>query len=89
MAKAKLICRVCGNEYESCKTRAVDNTFRWQDVSCSPECGAEYLRRIQESRCLKTEKADDNANTSAMYNEDVNGFDDEPDDEYISGFGDE
>ena len=24
--------------------------FRWQEVACSPECGAEYLRRVQVAR---------------------------------------
>ena len=36
--------------------------FRWQDVSCSPECGEIYLRRINESRGLvNTTAADVNA----------------------------
>lgn len=46
-------CRICGKEYAACKN-AVRNpyskTFRWQEVACSPECGSEYFRRIQESR---------------------------------------
>ncbi len=52
MAYAVRKCRVCGKEYEACRTmmnRAVD-VFRWQEVACSSECGAEYLRRIAESR---------------------------------------
>lgn len=24
--------------------------FRWQSVACSPECGAEYLRRLRIAR---------------------------------------
>lgn len=86
MAKQIKICRVCGNKYEACHTNTVKNTFRWQDVACSPECGAEYLRRVQQARGIKTE---DDIVEPTMYNEDVNGFDSEPDDEYISGFGDE
>lgn len=44
-------CRVCGKDYEACRSmnRSAD-VFRWQEVACSPECGAEYLRRIAESR---------------------------------------
>lgn len=44
-------CRVCGKSYEACHTmNKVAGVFRWQEVACSPECGAEYLRRITESR---------------------------------------
>ena len=77
---------MCGDKYEACHTTAVKNTFRWQEVACSPECGAEYLRRVQQARGIEVE---DEYVESTMYNEDVNGFDGEPDDEYISGFGDE
>lgn len=49
----KKVCRVCGKEYEPCHTTALQSgVFRWREVSCSPECGAIYLRRIQESRGL-------------------------------------
>lgn len=81
MAKATKVCRVCGREYEACQTPNLTNTFRWQEVSCSPECGAEYLRRIKLSR----ESAP--VIHPIMYNEDVYGFDGEIDDEYISEFG--
>lgn len=51
MATAKKTCRVCGKEYEACRSVIRDvNVFRWQDVACSPECGATYLARINESR---------------------------------------
>lgn len=46
-------CRVCGKEYAACKNAArnpYNNTFRWQEVACSPECGSEYFRLIMESR---------------------------------------
>lgn len=46
-------CRVCGKDYEPCYSTGLQNgIFRWREVSCSPECGAIYLRRIQESRGL-------------------------------------
>lgn len=46
-------CRVCGKEYEPCHSTGLQNgVFRWREVSCSPECGAIYLRRVQESRGL-------------------------------------
>lgn len=51
MPKAIKICRVCGKEYEACHTNKSSNgTFRWQDVACSPECGAIYLAQIRASR---------------------------------------
>ena len=47
-------CRVCGKKYEACRSvfQNSSTTFRWQDVACSPECGAEYLRRVNEARGL-------------------------------------
>ena len=49
--KQKKQCRVCGGDYEPCRTHAPQNgVFRWREVACSPECGAIYLQRIQESR---------------------------------------
>lgn len=52
MATAVKKCRVCGKQYEDCRTM-MNNTagvFRWQEVACSPECGAEYLHRVTETR---------------------------------------
>ena len=49
MARTMMTCRVCGKEYEACRSANV-GTFRWQEVACSLECGTEYLRRIEESR---------------------------------------
>lgn len=81
MAKEIKTCRVCGERYEACRTSKVSNTFRWQDVACSPGCGAEYLRRIRLSR------ENGSHNNVVIYNEDYNGFDGKPDEEYVSGFG--
>lgn len=47
---AKKECRVCGKMYDACNTRNVTDMFRWQDVSCSPECGAKYLHEVLVSR---------------------------------------
>lgn len=44
-------CRVCGKQYEACRSlKRLDGVFRWQDVACSPECGAIYLHEIMVSR---------------------------------------
>lgn len=32
--------------------------FRWQEVACSPECGAIYLERIERSRSQLPSAAD-------------------------------
>lgn len=65
MATAIKKCRVCGKEYEYCHTvRRVAGVFRWQDVACSPECGASYLAQIEASRAgihAKNEVADKDA----------------------------
>ena len=50
MAKGTKICKVCGKEYEYCKTWNSNDKFRWVDVACSPECGAIYFARIKASR---------------------------------------
>ena len=52
MALGIKVCKVCGREYEACHTLRpnINSEFRWQDVACSPEHGAEYLRMILASR---------------------------------------
>lgn len=51
MVSAIKVCRVCGKEYESCRSANRNaGVFRWQEVACSPECGAIYLDRINKSR---------------------------------------
>lgn len=51
MPKQKKICRVCGAEYEVCRSvKTGDGVFHWQEVSCSPECGASYLKQVMVSR---------------------------------------
>lgn len=51
MGKYMKACRVCGKLYEGCSAaRRADGVFRWQEVACSPECGAEYLRAVNAAR---------------------------------------
>lgn len=55
MVSVMKVCRVCGKEYESCRSANRNaGVFRWQEVACSPECGAIYLDRINESRNVVT-----------------------------------
>lgn len=51
MALAKKTCRVCGKTYEACRSARKDvGVFHWQEVACSPACGTEYLRKVNEAR---------------------------------------
>ena len=53
MASVTKKCRVCGASYEACRSAKQNGVFRWQEVACSPECGAIYLAEINESRAKK------------------------------------
>lgn len=51
MAKRTVSCRVCGKLFVPCnKSSASLGAFNYHSIACSPECGAEYLRRVQEAR---------------------------------------
>ena len=50
MAKGTRKCKVCGTEYEYCRTVRNGDAFRYQDVACCPEHGSIYLARVLESR---------------------------------------
>ena len=75
MAKSTRICKVCGKEYEYCKTWNSTDKFRWQDVACSPECGAKYFARIEASRSGNTQKADEVSNVEVA--EELTAFEEE------------
>ena len=51
MAVRTIPCRVCGKMFTPCnKTSSALGAFSHREVACSPECGAEYLRRVQAAR---------------------------------------
>lgn len=51
MAKQMKECRVCGKQYEACRSARTGSTvFNWREMCCSPECGQIYLRRVEEAR---------------------------------------
>lgn len=58
MAVVMKKCRVCGKEYKPCHTAKSGNTFRWQDVACSPECGSVYLERVAAARSKTAQTGD-------------------------------
>ncbi len=55
MPKGTKTCKVCGCEYPYCKTNRPAGVFRYQDVACSPEHGAKYLKEILASRSSESE----------------------------------
>ena len=42
-AKKIKVCQICGKQYEYCYTARMPGTWRWQDVTCSQECGAKFF----------------------------------------------
>ena len=51
MPITKKKCRVCGKPYEACQgTKENIGMFQWQEVACTPECGAKYLHLVKASR---------------------------------------
>lgn len=51
MAKVKRKCKTCGKEYTVCTTALNSHDrFAYEKVACSPECGAEFFRRVMEAR---------------------------------------
>ena len=76
MATATKKCKMCGKEYEYCHTaRRVAGVFRWQDVACSPSCGAAYLAQIRASRSVKP-VADEVAEKDVVVTESVSDYSD-------------
>ena len=49
-----LKCRICGKEYEACRSAKLAGVFHWQSVACCAEHGAEYLALIRASRAETT-----------------------------------
>jgi len=76
MATATKICKECGKEYEYCHTaRRVAGVFRWQDVACSPACGAAYLAKIRASRSVQP-VADEVAEKDVIVTKSVSDYSD-------------
>lgn len=85
MATAIKKCRVCGRSYEYCHTvRRVAGVFRWQDVACSPKCGASYLAQIEASRAgspVKSNIADQDIVATTSEADSYDDYDEDADDE--------
>ena len=50
-------CKICGKEYQYCKTNRKANIFRYQDVACCPEHGSQYFAKIEASRAPKKDES--------------------------------
>lgn len=65
MPKVKRKCKNCGKEFEACRSfYANDGEFRWQNVACSPECGAIYLAAVLSARCEDAVSAKESKETT-------------------------
>lgn len=49
MPRTTKFCKVCGKEYEACRTPN-PGIFRWRDVACSMECAQKYLHDVMVAR---------------------------------------
>jgi hypothetical protein len=59
MALAKKKCRVCGKQYEACRSsKRKANVFVWREVACSYECGGIYLEQVIASRTVANDIKD-------------------------------
>ena len=71
MAVHTIPCRVCGKMFTPCnKTSGALGAFNFREVACSPECGAEYLRRVQVARQKSSEAPDAVVSTDDRKNND-------------------
>lgn len=71
MAVHTIPCRVCGKMFTPCnKTSSALGAFNYREVACSPECGAEYLRRVQAARQKSSEAPDAIVSTDDRKNND-------------------
>ena len=54
MARSIKVCKICGKEYEYCRTERKSNVFRWQDVACCFEHGSQYFADVERARGVST-----------------------------------
>lgn len=59
---------MCGQVYEACHTPNLTGAFRWQDVACCKEHGAQYLKEIMASRGLGATPPQENIDNGAQEN---------------------
>ena len=87
MARGINVCRICGKEYPYCNTPNPGGVFRYQDVACCPEHGAQYLEAILRSRGelpeqTKSESIPEPEIEETEGLEDEDEFEDEDEDEF-------
>lgn len=100
MAQGTRVCRVCGKEYPFCKTYNPNRIFRYQDVACCPEHGAQFLAeamqvcgslRPSEEEFLRLHGGipEDNASEDAPSEPEIEEIEDEEEDEDEDDFEDD
>lgn len=57
MSTGTRICKICGEEYEYCRTDRPTGMFRWQDVGCCPEHAEKYFLAVLKDRGEYNDKA--------------------------------
>lgn len=82
MANQYKICRVCGKQYEACRSRQTENSsFHWKEVACSPECGVKYLEAVMRARSPLSVEEDAIAEVVEEDIIEIEEFNDDEDDE--------
>lgn len=73
MSKTRRRCEICGREYTVCNTALnARDRFAYEKAACSPECGAEFFRRVMVARGeLPQETKSEPVIVEAMETEDV------------------
>lgn len=72
MPKAIRTCKVCGKQYEACRSiHDYDGTFRWQMVACCEEHGRQYLNEVLAARAQDAAHDADRAPEGAEGSEQV------------------
>lgn len=65
MQNRTIPCRVCGKMFVPCNKPSMTlGAFNYRSIACSPECGAEYLRRVQAARQKSVEQVIPDATVS-------------------------
>lgn len=72
MDRSLKTCKVCGQQYKPCRpTYASDGIYRWQDVACCAEHGAQYFEMVMSSRSAAKAAEDNAAQDVAVSDADV------------------
>lgn len=72
MDRSLKTCRVCGKQYKPCRPRyAGDSIYRWQDVACCAEHGAQYFEMALSAESAAKAAEDNTPQDVAISDADV------------------